>query len=34
MCWRWECPECGEQITDTNWRLYRRKKVNHYHNRC
>jgi hypothetical protein len=29
-----ECDECGEVITDTDYRLFRRKKVNHYLNRC
>lgn len=26
------CPTCGEEITDTDYRLFRRKKVNHYLN--
>lgn len=29
-----ECPNCGETITDTDYRLFRRKKVNHYLNGC
>jgi hypothetical protein len=29
-----DCPDCGEEITDTDRRLFRRKKVNHYLNRC